>query len=190
MAIYPCRLYRRPHRRVRTIAIVRNRLRIQSRFFLSATFAYSLKTSRLVKKTSIAKAALVFRLSRKGYKSLVVFRTSKAKNKHVLKKIILISSYNSRSIKQDLNYFYLDKSELAKFGLVLREDNSFNEIILCLLLLWESKLESSRISVISYRYLQLAEQNQWVERKSVLVNFLVLPSDSKKGFPSPRLFSI
>jgi hypothetical protein len=105
-----------------------------------------------------------------------------------LKKVILVC-YNSRKVNQDSSYFFINKSDLIEFGLIPNGDNSYAELISSLLLLWESKLESSRINVAFYRYLKFQEESNWFESKAMLVNVLSLPSDSK-SFPSPRSLSL
>lgn len=128
-------------------------------------------------------------LSRKVYRHFNIYRPLIFQGSSP-KRIILFLSINSSSLNQDLGYFFLSKSDLAEFGLIPSENNSFEEILVSLLLFWENKLESSRINIGFYRCLKFKENSQWVESKSVLVNALSLPSDSTRNFPSPRSFSI
>ncbi|HEY9709940.1 MAG TPA: hypothetical protein V6D48_17170 [Oculatellaceae cyanobacterium] len=100
------------------------------------------------------------------------------------KNIVLFETYNNcTGFRQDSSYMIIEKSALTDFGFVAREDNSLEEIIGGLLLLWQNS-GSQRISIVFYRCL-------WIdsfECKSYLISSqLFFPTER---FPSPSYFVI
>ena len=88
-----------------------------------------------------------------------------------------------------MNYFIFNKADLFKFGLPQKQDNSIEELLLSLLFFAEVNLESSKINVVYYRYLNFYEDSQWRQGRFILVNVLSLNSQAQ-AIPSPVSLSI
>lgn len=99
-------------------------------------------------------------------------------------KIVIIAKDN---LNQNKDYWIIDKSALAEFGLILSADNSATEILTALILYWNSgNLNSERIKVIFYRYIKFQEDSKWYEQSSYLVDLLA----PFPNFPDPQSFLI
>jgi hypothetical protein len=168
---------------VRRGKLVFNFARHPSRSFIGSKFKF-LVDKRVYDVISFQESNFKSRLS-----IAQTYEVFSFKNGSTLKNLKLALSYNSSHINQDSNYFILSKLELSSFGLILKEDNSVEELLMALLLFWRINLESSRVNVVFYRYLRFQEKLQWVEGEFILVNVLVLNSKEKK-FPSPVSLSI
>jgi hypothetical protein len=140
------------------------------------------KVSRLKGLSNASK----FSLTKKLYRHFSVYQVSVYRTK--FKALQLFSSYQLRGVRQDEDYFSIDKSVLGEFGLIAQEDNSIEEILSSLLLLLERELPSGRIKVVSYGHFSVEEKNQWFEVQSLLIKLItVCPSDC---LPHPHFFSI
>jgi hypothetical protein len=79
----------------------------------------------------------------------------------------IIVPYISKSIIQDSEFWIIRKSTLSRVGLDPKVDNSLEEILTSLILLWSNdKLDSSRIRIIFYRHLRFIEDDKCFDVQS------------------------
>jgi len=104
------------------------------------------------------------------------------------RRINLLENPASKSVTQDKDFWIIDKSKLAEFGLNASEDNSLNELLVALILYWSDNLESERIDFMFYRHINFEENGQFYDTQSYLINVLAVFPD--RVFPSPQSFTI
>lgn len=126
-----------------------------------------------------------FNLTSKIHRHYSVYRFLVYKTN--FKPLQLFSSYTLNGVRQNADYFFIDKGVLGGVGLIAQENNSVEEILSSLLLFLEEELTSGRIEVAFYRHFKVQEKNQWFEIQSLLIKFAsICPSDS---LPHPHFFS-
>lgn len=79
--------------------------------------------------------------------------------------------YLSPQIKQDKEFWIIDKLRLSEFGLIPTADNSLGEIISSLILSWsDGRLDSTQMKIAFYKHSILGEDNQFFTIQSFIVD--------------------
>lgn len=101
-------------------------------------------------------------------------------------KRLLILGNLGCGILQDKDYIILYKSDLTKFGLIVKEENSIEEIFSALLPFWSGETPSAQVNISFYRYFVLEGEDSCYQIQSFLIT--LKPKASTSTFPSPSSF--
>lgn len=93
--------------------------------------------------------------------------------------------YISPQIQQTEDFWIIDKSELAKVGLVPRLDNSLAELISSFILYnLDGRLDSTQIKIILFKYTSYVENDIFLECQSFIIDWFL--NANNNNFP-PKL---